>query len=369
MVPAAVVAVDALPLTPNGKLDTRALPAPEYTAGDQYRAPANAVEEILAGIYAQVLGLERVGVDDSFFDLGGDSLSAMRLIAAINTGLDTGLGVRALFDAPSVRRLSQQLGRHASSAKGPSFASVHGRDATEVHASDLTLDKFIDAATLAAAPTLPGPSAEVRTVLLTGATGFLGRYLALEWLERMDLVDGKVICLVRAKPTPTRARRLDATFDSGDPKLLAHYRELAADHLEVIAGDKGEAEPRPGPADLAAAGRHRRPDRRPGGAGQPRAALQPAVRAQRAGHRRADPDRADHARSSRSSTCRRSACGAGIEPRQFIEDADIRVDQRHPHGRRQLRQRLRQQQVGRRGAAARGARPVRPAGRRCSAAT
>ena len=59
-----------------------------------------------------------------------------------------------------------------------------------MHARDLTLDKFIDAKTLAAAPTLPPPSAEVRTVLLTGATGFLGRYLALEWLERMDLVDG-----------------------------------------------------------------------------------------------------------------------------------------------------------------------------------
>ena len=76
---------------------------------------------------------------------------------------------------------------------------MHGRDATEVHARDLTLDKFLDATTLAAAPALPPPSAEVRTVLLTGATGFLGRYLALEWLERMDLVGGKLICLVRAK--------------------------------------------------------------------------------------------------------------------------------------------------------------------------
>jgi acyl carrier protein len=112
--------LEALPLTPNGKLDTRALPAPEYTAGDHYRAPANAVEEILAGIYARVLGLDRVGVDDSFFDLGGDSLSAMRVIAAINTSLATGLEVRTLFTAPSVRSLSQQLGRHASTGgSGP----------------------------------------------------------------------------------------------------------------------------------------------------------------------------------------------------------------------------------------------------------
>jgi len=102
------------------------------------------------------------------------------------------------------------------------------------------LDKFLDDATLAAAPSLPSPSQEVRTVLLTGATGFLGRYLALEWLERMDLVDGKVILLVRAKDNTAARQRIDSTFDSGDPKLLERYWSLAADHLEVLAGDKGE---------------------------------------------------------------------------------------------------------------------------------
>jgi thioester reductase-like protein len=239
MIPAAVVVVPALPLTPNGKLDTRALPAPEYQdGGADYRAPVSAVEEILAGIYAQVLGVERVGVDDSFFDLRGNSLSAMQVIAAINTALGTHLPVRTLFDAPTVSSLSQQLGTHASS---DSFASVHGPDATEVHAGDLTLDRFIDAPTLTAAPTLPGPSAEVRTVLLTGATGFLGRYLALEWLQRMELVDGMLICLVRADSDEDARQRLDKTFDSGDPGLLRHFQELAADHLQVIAGDKGEA--------------------------------------------------------------------------------------------------------------------------------
>ena len=112
MVPAAVVALPELPLTVNGKLDTRALPAPDYTAGE-YRAPANAVEEILAGIYARVLGLERVGVDDSFFELGGDSLSAMRVIAAVNTGLDAGLAVRAVFEAPTVAQLAPRIGEDA----------------------------------------------------------------------------------------------------------------------------------------------------------------------------------------------------------------------------------------------------------------
>ncbi len=243
MVPAAVVVLPALPLTPNGKLDTRALPAPEYQDADRYRAPATPVEEILAGIYAQVLEIERVGVDDSFFDLGGDSLSAMRVIAEINTALNVHLTVGVLFHAPSVRSLSQQLGTRGS---WDSFVSVHGtantEDITEVHAGDLTLDKFIDATTLTAAPTLPGPSAEVRTVLLTGATGFLGRYLVLELLERMELVDGTLICLVRAKSDEDARRRLDETFDSGDPQLLRHFQELAADHLEVVAGDKGEAD-------------------------------------------------------------------------------------------------------------------------------
>ena len=112
MVPAAVVVMEALPVTVNGKLDTRALPAPEYTAGE-YRAPATAIEEILAGIYARVLGVERVGVDDSFFDLGGDSLSAMRLIAAINTGLDAGLAVRAVFEAPTIAQLAPRIGEEA----------------------------------------------------------------------------------------------------------------------------------------------------------------------------------------------------------------------------------------------------------------
>ncbi|WP_120309068.1 non-ribosomal peptide synthetase, partial [Mycolicibacterium celeriflavum] len=110
MVPAAVVAIDALPLTVNGKLDIRALPAPDYHETDHHRAPVSAVEEILTGIYAHVLGVDRVGVDDSFFDLGGDSLSAMRLVAAINKSLDSSLAVRTVFDAPTVAQLAPRIG-------------------------------------------------------------------------------------------------------------------------------------------------------------------------------------------------------------------------------------------------------------------
>ncbi|SKY25153.1 Probable peptide synthetase NRP [Mycobacteroides abscessus subsp. massiliense] len=241
MVPAALVRLEALPLTVNGKLDKRALPAPEYDDAARYRAPANAVEEAVAGIYAQVLGVERVGTDDSFFDLGGDSISAMRVVAAINTSFDAQLAVRTLFEAPSVRSLSGYLdGAAGAPANGPTYASVHGPGATEVRASDLTLDKFIDEATLQKAPTLPRADATARTVLLTGATGFLGRYLVLQWLRELEQVDGTLICLVRAKSDEEARRRLDKTFDSGDPELIRVYEALAADRLQVVAGDKAE---------------------------------------------------------------------------------------------------------------------------------
>jgi fatty acid CoA ligase FadD9 len=178
-----------------------------------------------------------------FTDLGGDSLSALTfgnlLEEIFEIEVPVGVIVSPATDLAGVASYIE--GERAAGGKRPTFSTVHGKGATVARAADLTLDKFIDAATLAAAPSLPGAASEIRTVLLTGATGFLGRYLALEWLERMDLVDGKVICLVRGKSDDDARARLDATFDSGDPTLLAHYQELAADHLEVIAGDKGEA--------------------------------------------------------------------------------------------------------------------------------
>ncbi|MCK8646097.1 amino acid adenylation domain-containing protein [Mycobacterium colombiense] len=106
MVPAAVVGLQALPLTVNGKLDTRALPPPEYQDADRYRAPRDAIEQVLADIYAQVLGIERVGVDDSFFDLGGDSVLSMQVVARARAA-----GVlcrqRDVFVEQTVARLAQ----------------------------------------------------------------------------------------------------------------------------------------------------------------------------------------------------------------------------------------------------------------------
>src|SRR6185295_9807888 len=109
MMPAAVVVLDTLPLTVNGKLDARALPPPAYQATDHYRAPTNAVEEMLAGIYAEVLGVERVSIDDSFFDLGGDSILSMQVVVRARA---SGLTCRPrdIFVEQSVARLARVAG-------------------------------------------------------------------------------------------------------------------------------------------------------------------------------------------------------------------------------------------------------------------
>ncbi|MCX0272752.1 thioester reductase domain-containing protein [Nocardia zapadnayensis] len=181
--------------------------------------------------------------DAHFTDLGGDSLSALTFSNLLADIFEIDVPVSVVISpAVTLETLSDYIRtKRTETDTRPSFASVHGAGAAEIRAGDLTLDRFVDTATLDAATRLPAAaSVAPETVLLTGATGYLGRFLCIDWLEILAARGGKLICLVRAADEAAARRRLEETFDTGDEYLLRHYRELAANHLEVLAGDLGE---------------------------------------------------------------------------------------------------------------------------------
>jgi acyl carrier protein len=112
MVPSDFVLMDALPLSPNGKLDRRALPAPGMARPVLDRAfvpPTTSTEQVVAEIWTDVLGLEKVGVNDNFFDLGGHSLLATQVVSRIRVALEIDLPLRAMFEAQTVSALSERI--------------------------------------------------------------------------------------------------------------------------------------------------------------------------------------------------------------------------------------------------------------------
>src|SRR6185503_14650777 len=112
MVPSLYLFLDKLPLTRHGKVDRRALPQPEGTEREldvPFVAPRNAVEEVLCGIFAEVLSVERVGVNDNFFELGGHSLLATQLVSRVRKSFQPDLALRKIFEAPTAASLAGVL--------------------------------------------------------------------------------------------------------------------------------------------------------------------------------------------------------------------------------------------------------------------
>ncbi|WP_433684054.1 amino acid adenylation domain-containing protein [Nocardia sp. CA-119907] len=117
MVPSSIMALDRIPLTPVGKLDRKALPKPVFTDTKPFRAPQTPTEHTIARAFIDVLGIDTIGLDDSFFALGGDSLVATRVAARLGTALDAEIPVRLLFEASTVAELASRIDQHAGTGR------------------------------------------------------------------------------------------------------------------------------------------------------------------------------------------------------------------------------------------------------------
>ncbi|WP_425302426.1 amino acid adenylation domain-containing protein, partial [Nocardia farcinica] len=236
LVPAAITVLDALPLTPNGKLDRAALPAPEFGVR-AYRAPATDVERTVAATYAEVLGVRAesgVGRDDDFFELGGNSLIATRLVARLGAALDMTVPVRAVFEAPSVAGLAALLaGGVGSGARVPLRARPRPPRVPLSYAQQRMwfLNRFDADSTannLTAALRITGPL-DV-TALAAAVTDLVARHEILR--TRYPEADGggyQQICSV--EDSGVALEREDLAADA----VEARVRELAARPFDVTA--------------------------------------------------------------------------------------------------------------------------------------
>jgi len=125
MIPAVLLVLKDFPLTPNGKADRKALPAPDApTQQHEYAAPRNETEEQLAGLWAELLGAERVGIHDDFFALGGHSLVAMQMVSRIMQSMQIELPLDALFNSPTIAGLSENIVNGGGSGETSEIKSI-----------------------------------------------------------------------------------------------------------------------------------------------------------------------------------------------------------------------------------------------------
>jgi fatty acid CoA ligase FadD9 len=179
-----------------------------------------------------------------FVDLGGDSLSALTFSNLLQDVFDVDIPVGVII-APTatLAEIAAAIEREpAGGSTRPTVAGIHGPGADVIKASDLRLDEFLPAATIDGVPELaPVAAGEPRTVLMTGANGYLGRFVMLDWLRRLSDAGQTLICLVRGNDADSAKARLADVFGD-DSTLLAEFHARAAEHLEVVVGDVSEPE-------------------------------------------------------------------------------------------------------------------------------
>jgi fatty acid CoA ligase FadD9 len=207
------------------------------------KSPMTVLEKVGKALEAS-LGIEGIELSTplGFRELGGDSIGAVSYALFLEDIFGVQLPVNAILSPAGnphkwAKAIEAALNKETRSM--PTFASVHGNDARILRARDLDIVKFLDEQTLAHVPTAEPPM-ESRVVLLTGANGFLGHILCLEWMQKLARNGGKVICLIRGPNNAAARARLDEVFAGVDAELENHYRALAAKHLEVLAGDISE---------------------------------------------------------------------------------------------------------------------------------
>ncbi|HSF74327.1 MAG TPA: thioester reductase domain-containing protein, partial [Microcoleus sp.] len=220
MIPSAFVVLKALPLTPNGKIDRQALPAPSIAANftDTFVGPRTPGEEILAGIWSQLLNLKKVGIHDNFFDLGGHSLLITQLLAKVRESFQVELPLRVLFEAPTVAGLAEKIEiQQAGNTAGDRTASF-----------DINAEVVLDPAIRPATP-LSEQKTEPACILLTGATGFLGAFLLRDLLQQTQ---AEIYCLVRSADSESAKKRIQSSLES-----YLIWDESSSDRIIPIAGD------------------------------------------------------------------------------------------------------------------------------------
>jgi fatty acid CoA ligase FadD9 len=202
------------------------------------------VVETVVRAAAGVLGFElhEIRYDAHFIDLGGDSLSMLAysnlLEEIFRVEVPVGFIAGSAITFASISEYIQRA--WLPEEKRATFSAVHGSNAESVRARDLKLDKFLEAGTLAMSQRLSFTEKPVRRVMLTGANGWLGRFIALELLQSLAPLGGKLVCLVRGDSEMHARSRLDRVFEGMDPSMSACYREFGAEVLEIACGDVGE---------------------------------------------------------------------------------------------------------------------------------